>query len=91
MSEKVLGFKEKDCVSFGEDVNNIEYFEIKPDKLVPVVSLEWFEEIIDKVEKGFSVGDCSGFGSAGAGVMKSAIVDFLKERLKIKKEVGETK
>ena len=46
MSEKVLGFKEKDAVGriqYGKLIN-APYYEIAEADLVPVVSVEWLEK-----------------------------------------------
>lgn len=45
MSEKVLGFKEKDGCKVGEDIEHIDHINIKLNKLVPVVSVEKIKRI----------------------------------------------
>jgi len=44
MSEKVLGFKEKDSDKFEERLNFPAEITIDENKLVPVVSVEWLEK-----------------------------------------------
>ena len=46
MSEKVLGFKEKDAIDYGGTT-----IEVRKDVLCPVVSLEWLEKQKDLIGK----------------------------------------
>ena len=46
MTVKVLGFKEKDSYRSKQGIINI--YHVKPDKLVPVVSVEWLRKEIEK-------------------------------------------
>lgn len=50
MSEKVLGFKEKDAL-YDDGMDLVQGWAIDEDKLVPVVSLEWLEKWCRKYQK----------------------------------------
>lgn len=54
MTEKVLGFKEKDALQDNHDLFFDEASLVIPkSKLVPVVSLEWLEKTMEELEKQF--------------------------------------
>ena len=48
MIEEVLGFKKKGGISYGEDINHIEHIKVRPENLVPVVSIECLEKWLQK-------------------------------------------
>ncbi len=88
MSE-ILGFLKKDSKSFvgfyNRETNHLEkspHFEISKDKCKPAVFVEDLENLVKQIESDLSVQQCSKFGSAGAGIMKSSIISLLKKRLK---------
>lgn len=70
MSEKVLGFKEKDAKHItGKPRFMPDYREINDDKLVPVVSLDWLEKWCKKHE---TLRDCVDIGELLSAARKEA-------------------
>ena len=74
MSEKVLGFYEKDCDKFEERLNFPAEITIDENKLVPVVSVKELEEWVDE------------HLDACAGVDASDLVEWAKQKAAEEKE-----